>query len=172
MLRASCWTSTIGLPSTSADAIAASVRLRHAYIGGMSGYGPFDGFTIAAIAVAVILSALVSLIGTSARKRTVALGEAKAEDLAEMTGIIDPKQLLAAFGPPDMGRVWRTVTLLDVRKARQPQGWLMSSDLVDYGCAGVAVLAFFVSHPLVYGALLFALCVQIGGWVVSTRLPK
>jgi hypothetical protein len=138
----------------------------------MSGYGPFDGFTIVAIAVAIMLSALVSVIGTSGRKRSIALGEARAEDLAEMTGILDPKQLLAEFGPPDMGRVWRTVTLLDVRRARQPQGWLMSSDLVDYGCAGVAVLALTVSHPLVYGALLFALCVQIGGWIVASRLPK
>ncbi|MEQ8320606.1 MAG: hypothetical protein RH946_10100 [Rhodospirillales bacterium] len=138
----------------------------------MSGYGPFDGFTIAAMALAVILSALVSVIGTSARKRTISLGEARAEDLAEMTGILDPKHLLEEFGPPDMGRVWRSVTLFDVRRARQPQGWLMSSDLVDYGCAAIAMLAFFVSYPLVYGALVFALCVQIGGWVVATRLPK
>ncbi|KJS39881.1 MAG: hypothetical protein VR74_00125 [Hyphomonas sp. BRH_c22] len=138
----------------------------------MSGYGPFDGFTIVAMALAVVLSALVSLIGTSARKRTISLGEARAEDLAEMTGILDPKHLLAEFGPPDMGRVWRTVTLFDVRRARQPQGWLMSSDLVDYGCAAIAVLALFVSHPLVQGALVFALCVQVGGWVVATRLPK
>ena len=48
----------------------------------------------------------------------------------------------------------------------------MSSDLVDYGCAAIAVLALFVSHPLVQGALVFALCVQVGGWVVATRLPK
>lgn len=124
------------------------------------------------MALAVILSALVSIIGTSARKRTISLGQARAEDLAEMTGILDPKHLLVEFGPPDMGRVWRTVTLLDVRRARQPQGWLMSSDLVDYGCAAIAVLALFVSHPLMHGALLFALCVQVAGWVVATRLPK
>ena len=122
--------------------------------------------------LAVILSALVSLIGTSARRRTISIGEARAEDLAEMTGILDPKHLLAEFGPPDMGRVWRSVTLHDVRRARQPQGWLMSSDLVDYGCVAIAVLSLLVSHPLVYGALLFALCVQIGGWVVASRLPK
>ncbi|KCZ91842.1 hypothetical protein [Hyphomonas johnsonii] len=138
----------------------------------MSGYGPFDDFTLAAISLAIVLSAIISLIGTSARKRSIYLGEARAADLAEMTGILDPKQLLAAFGPPDMGRVWRTVTLLDVRRARQPQGWLMSSDLVDYGCVLVAVLAFFISHPLMYGALLVALAIQVGGWVVATRLPR
>ena len=43
----------------------------------MSGYGPFDGFTLMAIALAVFLSALVSLIGTSGRKRNIALGEAQ-----------------------------------------------------------------------------------------------
>ena len=100
----------------------------------MSGYGPFDGFTLVAIALAVVLSALVSLIGTSGRKRNIALGEAQVGDLAEMTGIRDPKRLQDVFGPPDMGRVWRSVTLLDVRRARTPEGWLMSSDLVDYAC--------------------------------------
>lgn len=138
----------------------------------MSGYGPFDDLTIFAIAFAVVLSALVSLIGTSSRKRNIALGRASVTDLAEMTGIRDPKKLQETFGPPDMGRIWRTVTLMDVRRARQPQGWLMSSDLVDYGCLGIVLLSLFVSHRLVNGALLFALAIQVAGWIVSTRLPK
>ena len=138
----------------------------------MSGYGPFDGFTIAAMALAVILSALVSVIGTSARKRTISLGEARAEDLAEMTGILDPKHLLEEFGPPDMGRVWRTVTLFDVRRFRQPQGWLMSSDIVDYACLGIVALAIFVSHPFVGAGLVAALVIQVAGWIVSFGLPK
>jgi len=138
----------------------------------MSGYGPFDGFTLTAIALAVVLSAIVSLLGTSTRKRNIALGEAQAADLAEMTGIRDPKRLLEVFGPPDMGRVWRHVTLLDVRRARTPEGWLISSDLVDYGCIAVAALTPFVSGPLMQGLLLAALAIQVAGWVVSTRLPK
>ena len=138
----------------------------------MSGYGPFDGFTLVAIALAVILSSLVSLIGTSGRKRNIALGEAQIGDLAEMTGIRDPKRLQEVFGPPDMGRVWRTVTLLDVRRARTPQGWLMSSDLVDYACIAVAVLALMVSHKFMPGLLMGALAVQAAGWIVSARLPR
>lgn len=138
----------------------------------MSGYGPFDGFTLVAIALAVVLSAIVSLIGTSARKRNIALGEAQIGDLAEMTGIQDPKQLLKVFGPPDMGRVWRSVTLLDVRRARTPQGWLISSDLVDYACIGVAVLGLLVSHKFIPALLLGALAIQAAGWIVSTRLPR
>ncbi len=138
----------------------------------MSGYGPFDGFTLVAMALAVVLSAIVSLLGTSTRKRNIILGEAQAADLAEMTGIRDPKRLMEVFGPPDMGRVWRHVTLLDVRKARAPEGWLMSSDLVDYACIVAAGLALFVSHWLMPGLLLVALAIQAGGWIVSTRLPK
>lgn len=138
----------------------------------MSGYGPFDDFTLFAIAIAVVLSAIVSLIGTSARKRNVALGEATVTDLAEMTGIRDPKKLQEAFGPPDMGRVWRTVTLFDVRRFRQPQGWLMSSDIVDYACLGIVALAIFVSHPFVGAGLVAALVIQVAGWIVSFGLPK
>ena len=138
----------------------------------MSGYGPFDGFTLTAIALAVVLSAIVSLLGTSTRKRNIALGEAQAADLAEMTGIRDPKRLLEVFGPPDMGRVWRHVTLLDVRRARTPEGWLISSDLVDYGCIAVAALTLFASGPLIQGLLLAALAIQVAGWAVSARLPK
>ena len=138
----------------------------------MSGYGPFDGFTMVAIALAVVLSSLVSLIGTSSRKRNIALGEAQVGDLAEMTGIRDPKRLQEVFGPPDMGRVWRTVTLLDVRRARTPEGWLMSSDLVDYVCIAAAVLALLVPFRLMPGFLLVALGIQVAGWIVSTRLPR
>jgi hypothetical protein len=138
----------------------------------MSGYGPFDGFTLVAIALAVILSSIVSLIGTSARKRNIALGEAQVGDLAEMTGIRDPKRILAVFGPPDMGRVWRSVTLLDVRRARTPEGWLMSSDLVDYACMVAAVLALAVSNRFMPVFLLCALGIQVAGWIVSARLPR
>lgn len=138
----------------------------------MSGYGPFDDLTLFAVALAIILSAIVSLIGTSARKRNIALGQARVGDLAEMTGISDPKELLETFGPPDMNRVWRSVTLLDVRRARQPMGWLMSSDLVDYACLALVGVSIFFAHPLINGALLFALAIQVAGWIVATRLPR
>jgi len=138
----------------------------------MGGYLPYVDFTQFAVALAVVLSALVSLIGTSARKRTVAMGEAKLSDLSEMTGIFDPKQVMAVFGPPDMSRTWPSVTLLDVRRARGPMGWLMSSDLVDYACIAAAILLLLVPHPIVLLALLGALGVQLAGWVVSTKIPK
>ncbi|MFN7164419.1 MAG: hypothetical protein ACK4P2_06320 [Hyphomonas sp.] len=138
----------------------------------MGGYPPYTGFTEFAVALGIILSAIVSLLGTSARKRTVAMGEAKLSDLAEMTGILDPKQLLAVFGPPGMGRTWPSVTLLDVRRARAPMGWLMSSDLVDYACVLAAIVALSFDHKLLPLALMAALGVQLAGWIVAARVPK
>ena len=123
----------------------------------MGGYPPYTGFTEFAIALGVILSAIVSLLGTSSRKRMVALGEARLQDLSEMTGILDSKQLFAVFGPPDMGRIWRNVTLHDIRQARAPAGWLMSSDLVDYACVLAALAAMAFNYPFIPLLLLGAL---------------
>ncbi|MFN7180112.1 hypothetical protein [Hyphomonas sp.] len=142
------------------------------YIAVMGGYPPYSGFTEAAMAIAVILSAIVSLIGTSARKRTIALGEARLADLAEMTGILDPRQLLQVFGPPDTGRSWPSVNLLDVRRARTPLGWLMSSDLVDYACILGALAGLWLSHWTAPLALLVATGIQLAGWIASARVPK
>ena len=141
-------------------------------MGAMGGYLPYVDFTEFATALAVFLSALVSLIGTSGRKRSIAQGEAKLSDLAEMTGILNAKQLMAVFGPPDMGRTWPGVTLIDVRRARGPMGWLMSSDLVDYACMAAAAAVLVFDYWLVPLALMFALGVQLAGWVVSARVPK
>ena len=141
-------------------------------MGAMGGYPPYAGFTEFAIAVGVILSAIVSLVGTSARKRSIALGEAKLSDLAEMTGILDPRRLIAVFGPSGMGHTWPSVTLLEVRRARTPMGWLLSSDLVDYACILATVAALNVHHKLMPLALMGALGVQLAGWIVSTRVPK
>lgn len=141
-------------------------------MGPMGGYPPYTGFTEFAVALGIILSAIVSLLGTSARKRTVASGEARLSDLAEMTGILDPRQVLAVFGPPGMARTWPSVTLLDVRRARGPLGWLMSSDLVDYACVLAAVVALSFDHKLLPLALMAALAVQLAGWIVAARVPK
>lgn len=141
-------------------------------MGPMGGYLPYVDFTEFAMALGVVLSALVSLIGTSARKRTIAMGEARLSDLAEMTGILQPKRVMAVFGPPDMGRTWPGVTLVDVRRARTPIGWLMSSDLVDYCCILAAAAALAMDYKIVPLALITALAIQVAGWVVSARVPK
>jgi hypothetical protein len=138
----------------------------------MGGYPPYSGFTEFAVALGVILSAIISLLGTSSRKRMIAQGEARLQDLAEMAGLLDARQVLAVFGPPDMGRIWRNVTLLDVRRARTPAGWLMSSDVVDYACIAAVLTALMVEHRLMPLVLITALIVQAAGWVVAMRVPR
>ena len=66
-----------------------------------------DGFTVTAIALAVLLSALVSLIGSAARRQAVVMAEAGARDLCELTGILNPKELQDIFGPPNLNRIWQ-----------------------------------------------------------------
>lgn len=138
----------------------------------MSGYPPFDGLAATVAALTIMLSALVSLIASSARWRAVSLGVAGPKDLCELTGITDARQLQDAFGPPDMGRVWRNVTAREVIAKRRPLGHLMSNARVDWACMATAIGAFFVSHPLMNLALLAALALQVSGWVVSARLPR
>ena len=138
----------------------------------MSGYAPFDGLVAVTAAVAVILFAIISLAGTASRRQAVAAGAARTADLCELTGILDPRRLQDVFGPPDMDRVWRRVTLVQVDEARAPLGHVISSDWVDYGCIGAAILSFLSGHPLVQLALLLALAIQIAGVVIVSRLPR
>lgn len=142
----------------------------------MSGYGPTDGLMLAAMAIAVVLLAIVSLVGTSTRRRNVIEGEARTVDLAELTGILDPKLLQDTFGPPDMGRVWRSVSLQEVSRARRPIGWLLSSDLVDYAGIIISIAAlivpFYAVKEFLSVGVVLALIGQVSGWVLSTRLPK
>ena len=138
----------------------------------MGSYPPYEDFTAFAIALGTILSAIVSLLGSSARRRLVEAGEAGIGELSELTGIFDAKALLAVFGPPDMGRKWRNVTLQDIRTARTPAGLLMSSDRVDYGCMLAALAGIMLDHRLAALLLLSALAIQVAGWIASLRVPK
>ena len=138
----------------------------------MSGYAPFDSLTATAAALAVILSAIVSLVGSAARRRNVELRAATVQDLCELTGITDPRELQDVFGPPDMGRVWRMVTLDDVMAARRPLGRLISDPVIDWACIAAALLSFFSDFVLVELALVAAALAQAGGWIAATRLPR
>lgn len=138
----------------------------------MSGYAPFDGLASTAAALAVILLAIVSLAGSSTRRKVVEAGMAGVPELCELTGMLDPRDLQDVFGPPDMGRVWRNVRMADIEAARRPLGYIISNDAVDGLTIAVGVASFFVRHPLVDIALLTALSVQVGGWLAVLRLPK
>lgn len=131
-----------------------------------------DGFTLTAIALAVFLSALVSLIGSSARRQAVIMAEASPRDLCELTGILNPKELQDIFGPPNLNRVWQNLTLERVLAERRPLGYIISDHRVDWACLGVALASFFSGFFLIEIGLLVALGVQVIGWAYAAKLPK
>ena len=131
-----------------------------------------DGFTLTAIAIAVILSALVSLVGSAARRQSVIMAEASPRDLCELTGILNPKELQDIFGPPNLNRIWQNLTLERVLAERRPLGHVISGRAVDWACAAVAGLSFFSGFFLIEIGLLVALGVQITGWVYAAKLPR
>lgn len=138
----------------------------------MYGFSIFDGPAEAAVAVGVMLSAIVSLIGISMKHRNVANGRAKTQDLCELTGITDPRWLQDIFGPPDMGMVWKYVTMDEIYAARRPIGHLMSNPMVDYSCIVIAIFGIITSHGLIDLGLLIALIIQVTSWIIAMRLPK
>ncbi len=138
----------------------------------MAGYPPLDGLASTVAALSVILLALVSLAGTAARRQAVEAGAARMQDLCELTGILDPRQLQDVFGPPDMDRVWRHVRMADIAAARRPLGHLISNDAVDGLAIAMAAASFLVRHPLVDIALIAALAAQVTGWLAAARLPR
>ena len=135
------------------------------------GFGSIEALTEVAAAIAVILSALVSLIGTSGRENTVRMGQARMAELCELTGILEPKMLQDVFGPPTMNGVWPTVTLERIAKARTPAGYLLSDSRVDYACIAAAIAALATNHWITNVLLAVAVGVQAAGWVISSRLP-
>ncbi len=136
------------------------------------GGGPLDSLAITAMALGVVLSAIVSLIGTSARRFAVEESRASVQDLAELTGIMDAKRLQEVFGPPDLNRIWRGLTWRDVVAARQPAGHLMSDNRVDWASIAAAGATFLSHHSLAVLALWIAVGVQAAGWIAATRLPR
>lgn len=124
------------------------------------------------MALAIILSAIVSSVASSTRRQAVLLAEAKAQDLCELTGIMDPRELQDVFGPPNLARVWSHLTLKQVLAERRPAGHIISSQWVDGVSALIAFASFFIGHPLFSLALAAVFFVQISGWVLVFRLPE
>ena len=133
---------------------------------------PLDGFPVVALALATLLSAIVSLIASSARRQAIIMAQASARDLAELTGILDYQDLQDTFGPPNLNRMWQTLTLERVQAERRPLGVLMSAKWLDWTCIVLALLAFFSSFALVEIGLLVAFTLQLASWLVASRLPR
>lgn len=138
----------------------------------MGGYGAVSGLTITSMSLAIILMAITSMIGAASRRLAIENGYASVRELCELTGITNVKQLQDIFGPPDLNRVWRNLTLEQVLKERRPAGLLISGRAVNWGSILIAILALFRPNELVLLALFLACFAQIGGWALSVKLPK
>ena len=132
----------------------------------------FSDVTAVAIVISVILSAIVSLLGSMTRHAKLEAGMAEAKDLCELTGIFDVRELQDIFGPPTMNRVWHTVTLPDVIKHRRLGGYLMSDSRIDWACIAVAVITMVWRDPFADLFLLIAAGTQVAGWIAASRLPR
>lgn len=129
--------------------------------------GPADSF----IAIAIILSAFVSIVGTGARRQAVVEGRARAQDLCELSGIFDPRTLQDVFGPPTLNGVYQT-SLERVKQVRQPLSYVISEDRLDFACIAIALASFFIRQPLLDLVLMVAAAYQTAGWFLSVGLPK
>jgi len=131
-----------------------------------------EGLSLFGVAIATMLMAVASLLGTMTMKQVVELGQVDARILCNLTGVTDPRELQDIFGPPTMHRVWHGLTLADIERERRPAGYLVSDDRVDWISIGVAFLALFWRHPIADLMLIVAAVSQISGWVIASKLPK
>lgn len=138
----------------------------------MGGYGAVSGLTITSVGLAVILMAITSMIGAASRRLAIEQGFAGVRELCELTGITNVKDLQDIFGPPDLNRVWRNLTLERVMAERRPAGHLISGRVVNWVSIFMAVFALVRPNELVLLGLFLACFAQIGGWALSVKLPK
>ena len=131
-----------------------------------------SGLSLAAIALAVILSALIRLIQTGQLRARVMAGLTGVRELAELSGITDPRDLQDVFGPPGMNRIWSHITLPRIAEKRRLAGYLMSDHRLHWFCMATALTAFVLSHWLVEILLIIAALIQVGSWISAMQLPK
>lgn len=133
---------------------------------------PFYGLTLYAIALATLLSAFIRFIQSSQLRQRVEWQMTGVRELAELSGITDPRDLQDAFGPPGMDRIWRHITLPQIEQRKLFIGYLMSDARVQIFSMGAAVLALILQNWVTQIVLIAAALAQAGAWISATRLPK
>lgn len=133
---------------------------------------PFYGLTLYAIAIATLLSGFVRLIQSGQLRQRVGWQMTSVRELAELSGITDPRDLQDAFGPPGMDRIWRHVTLPQIQQKRMFIGYLMSDARLHGFSMGAAILALVLQNWVTQIVLIAAALAQAGAWISATRLPK
>ena len=135
-----------------------------------------DSFTIAAIAIAIILSAIVRIIRTDAAWKAVEENYAGADHLRDLTGIVQRSALQDVFGPPTVEGIFH-VPRSRVEQERRLTGHLMGNLQLDGISIAVGLVAL-VWRP--YGSigdllnmfLFFVLAYQLAGWGATSLLMK
>lgn len=138
----------------------------------------FPGIAQAAGAIAILLSVIVRSIRSGASWQAVDEGEATAEHLRDLTGILDLQRLIEVFGPPRLQDGVFPVSRQDVMRNRSGLGYLLGDRWLDGASALIAILALFPLWPL-WGTrawldtlLILSGAYQIGGWVASMRFIR
>lgn len=133
-----------------------------------------DSFTVAAFAMAVLLSAIVRIIRTDAAWKAVEEGYAGAEHMRDLTGIAKKAALQEVFGPPTMEGVFH-VTRIDVQRGRRFMGHLMGDLRLDGASILVGLVALIwrpygIAGDILNLFLFAAVAYQIVGWGATTTL--
>lgn len=131
-----------------------------------------NGLPLVSIALAVMISALIRLIQTMQLRQRVEIGHTGVRELAELSGVTDPRDLQDVFGPPGMNRIWSHVTLATIEAKRRMPGLLMSDPRLHWFSIAAGFSAFIISHWIVQLFLIIAAIIQSGAWLSATRLPK
>jgi len=131
-----------------------------------------SGLSLIAVALAVMMSALIRLISTMQLRQRVEAGYTGVRELAELSGITDPRDLQDVFGPPGMERIWKHVTMAQIDDKKRLAGYLMSDSRIHWASIAIGFTAFIFGHWTVQILLILAALAQIGGWISATQLPK
>ena len=135
-------------------------------------------FAQLAAAFAIILSVVIRSIRGGASWQQVDEGNATADTLRDLTGILKFDDLQQTFGPPRLEDGIFPVTRSEVRRARTGLGYLFGDRWLDGASAVVALVTLLPIWPLwntrqwLDTLLIFAGCYQAAGWFAAMRLVR
>jgi hypothetical protein len=129
-----------------------------------------------AAACAILFSVVIRWLRSGASWEAVDQGSATANELRELTGILDYDKLQETFGPPRLEDGAFRVTRRDVLRERTGLGYLFGDRYLDGASALIAIATLLPLWPT-WGTrwwldtlLAFACIYQAAGWVASARL--
>lgn len=131
-----------------------------------------------AAAWAILFSVVIRWLRSGASWDAVEEGRAGANELRELTGILDYDKLQETFGPPRLEDGAFRVTRSDVLRERTGLGYLFGDRILDGGSALIAIATLLPLWPT-WGTrwwldtlLAFASIYQVAGWIASMRLVR